>query len=138
MNTFLRLPGVLLASLAACTPSAFAQTSSSPADIPSRVAAQNVVFEDFYQNLLRENPTFATAVGDYRYNNQLGDLSLAAQAREHAESQAFLARLKAIPTDGMGDTDRLSHALLDRQLSMQDEAYSLKLYEMPVNQQRPA
>jgi hypothetical protein len=47
----------------------------------------------------------------------------------------FLARLRAIPTDGMSDNDLLSHRILEKQLEREDVNYALKNYEMPVNQQ---
>ncbi len=122
-------------SLVLSTPRTSAQASAQIATPEARVAAQNSLFEEFYQQGLKNSPERATSIGDYRYNNQLGDASLAATARQHAESDAFLARLRAIPTTGMDDTDRLSHDLLERQLAQQDVNYDLKNYEMPVNQQ---
>ena len=100
-----------------------------------RVAKQNTLFEEFYQAGLKSSPERATSVGDYRYNAQLSDASLEQIARLHAENDAFLARLRAIPTTGMAETDQLSHELLERQLTRADVNYELKNYEMPVNQQ---
>jgi uncharacterized protein (DUF885 family) len=111
--------------------SAFAQT----APVADRVAKQNALFEEFYQTGLKNNPERATAYGDYRYNSQLGQYSLAEIARQHAEADDFLARLKAIPTDGMSDKDLLSHRILEHQFEREDVNYALKNYEMPVNQQ---
>src|SRR5438094_4633104 len=101
----------------------------------NRVAKQNALFEEFYQTDLKNSPERATAYGDYRYNSQLGQYSLAEIARQHAEADDFLARLKAIPTDGMSDKDLLSHRILEKRLEREDVNYSLKNYEMPVNQQ---
>jgi uncharacterized protein (DUF885 family) len=75
--------------------SAFAQM----APVADRVAKQNALFEEYYQASLKNFPERATAFGDYRYNSQLGQVSLAEIARQHAENDDFLARLKAIPTD---------------------------------------
>src|SRR6059058_4204797 len=100
-----------------------------------RVAKQNALFEEFYQTELKNSPERATAYGDYRYNSQLGQYSLAEIARQHAEADDFLARLRAIPTDGMSDKDLLSHRILEKQLEREDVNYGLKNYEMPVNQQ---
>jgi uncharacterized protein (DUF885 family) len=111
--------------------SSFGQTPS----VADRVAKQNALFEEFYQTGLKNFPERATAYGDYRYNSQLGQVSLAAIARQHAEADDFLARLKAIPTDGMDDQDLLSHRILQHQLEREDVNYALKNYEMPVNQQ---
>ena len=105
------------------------------APVADRVAKQNALFEEFYQTELKNSPERATPYGDYRYNSQLGQYSLAEIARQHAEADDFLARLKAIPTDGMSDKDLLSHRILEHQLEREDLNYALKNYEMSVNQQ---
>lgn len=103
--------------------------------VADRVTAQNKLFDEFYETGLKNSPERATSIGDYRYNSLLGQYSLEEIARQHAEADDFRKRLQAIPTEGMGDVDLLSHQLLDRQLEQQDVNYSLKNYEMPVNQQ---
>jgi uncharacterized protein (DUF885 family) len=110
---------------------AFAQMAS----VADRVAEQNKLFDEFYETSLKNSPERATSFGDYRYNSLLGQYSLEEIARQHAEADDFLRRLKAIPTDGMDDKDLLSHRVLERQLEREDVNYSLKNYEMPVNQQ---
>ena len=102
------------------------------------MAEQNKLFDEFYETGLKNSPERATSFGDYRYNSLLSQVSLEEIARQHAEADDFLKRLKAIPTDGMGDKDLLSHRLLERQLEREDINYDLKNYEMPVNQQRTA
>jgi uncharacterized protein (DUF885 family) len=115
---------------------ALASTASGQmAPVGNRVAQQNALFEQFYETELKNNPERATAYGDYRYNALLGQYSLAEIARQHAEGDDFLKRLQAIPTEGMGDKDLLSHQIMQRQLEREDVNYSLKNYEMPVNQQ---
>ena len=109
--------------------SSFGQT------VADRVARQNALFEEYYQAGLKNFPERATSYGDYRYNSQLGQVSLAEIARQHAEADDFLARLRAIPTDGMSESDLLSHRILEKQLEREDVNYALKNYEMPVNQQ---
>jgi len=105
------------------------------APVAERVAEQNKLFDEFYETSLKNSPERATSYGDYRYNSLLGQYSLAEIARQHAESDDFLKRLKAIPTDGMADNDLLSHRILERQLEREDTNYDLKNYEMPINQQ---
>src|SRR5438270_115464 len=105
------------------------------APVADRVAEQNKLFDEFYETGLKNSPERATAYGDYRYNNLLGQYSLKEIARQHAEGDEFLRRLKAIPTDGMGDKDLLSHRVMQRQIEREDINYELKNYEMPVNQQ---
>ena len=100
-----------------------------------RVTKQNALFDEYYQAGLKNFPERATSYGDYLYNSQLGQVSLAEIARQHAEADDFLARLRALPTDGMSDNDLLSHRILEKQLEREDVNYALKNYEMPVNQQ---
>src|SRR5882757_5063369 len=93
-----QLLSLLLASCLAIPATHFrnAQTAS----VDARLAAQNALFEELYQTDLKNAPERATAYGDYRYNDQLSDRSLAAIDRRHTADVANLARLQAIPTTG--------------------------------------
>src|SRR5271169_6685198 len=82
--------------VAACT------ASNSAA---SRLAAQNALFEEYYQADLLAHPERATAIGDYRYNDRLDDYSAAAMLRQHARDERYLERLRAIPTAGFPEQD---------------------------------
>ena len=109
---------------------------SKPADSPERrLAAQNALFEEFWQTSLKLNPTQATAVGDYRYNDKLGDNSLAAVVKRNAMNVAYLAKIKAIKTDGFSEEDRTSHDLFLRNMQENVDDFDLKNYEMPVTAQ---
>jgi uncharacterized protein (DUF885 family) len=127
----------LLAILfAACCFSAAdgASLDRTSASIESQAAAQNLLFEEYYQSELKAHPERATAYGDYRYNDRLDEYSLAALASQHASDQAFLTRLEAIPTKGFSEQDTLSHEVLRSTLRQRIENYRFKEYEMPVNQ----
>ena len=100
-----------------------------------RVAAQNAIFDDYYESELRNFPERATAFGDYRYNDKLDDYSLDAIMQHHKTDESFLARIKAISTVGFADQDQLSHDLLVRVLQQRIADFNLKEYEMPINQQ---
>ena len=118
--------------LAVIAVSVFAQNIKPVAE---RVAAQNALFDEQYESDLRNSPENATAYGDYRYNDKLAERSLAAITQREKTNEEFLARLKAIPTDGFSDQDKLSHDLLVRVLEQRIADFQLKEYEMPVNQQ---
>ena len=114
----------------------FASSSlAAPVDsAASRLAAQNALFEEQYQSDLKSSPQTATAYGDYRYNDQLDNVSMAEAEREHAVDEKFLARLKAISTEGFGEQDLLSHQLMVRMLEQRNEDYAFKDFEMPLSQ----
>jgi len=107
--------------------------AQAPASVASRIAAQNTLFDDAWQAGLKMNPLQATAVGDYRYNDQLGDYSLAAPAARHQRDIADLARIKAIDSSGFPEQDLISHDLFRRQLEQRVEDYDLKEFEMPLS-----
>jgi uncharacterized protein (DUF885 family) len=114
--------------------SASLSLAAAPDSVASRLAAQNALFEEQYQAKLKASPLAATSYGDYRYNDQLDDVSLAEIEREHASDEKFLARLKAISTAGFPEQDILSHELLVRTLEQRNEDYAFKDFEMPISQ----
>ncbi len=126
----MRLSRILLVSL--LSSGAFAQNMKPVAD---RLAAQNALFDEYYETDLRTRPEMATAFGDYRYNDKLTDYSLQGIAAREKSNEEFLARIQAIPTDSFSDQDQLSHDLLIRVLQQRVADFNLKEYEMPINQQ---
>jgi uncharacterized protein (DUF885 family) len=119
----------LIALLVFCSLSAAAK-----APVASRIAAQNALFEEQYQSDLKRHPERATAIGDYRYNDQLDDYSPAGFQLQHALDEDFLAHLVAISTAGFPEQDSLSHEVMRRALAQRIENFKYKEYEMPVNQ----
>jgi len=103
--------------------------------VAERLAAQNALFDEQYESDLRNFPERATSFGDYRYNDKLGDRSLAGIIERNKTDEGFLARLQAISTSGFSDQDQLSHDLLIRVLEQRIADFNLKEYEMPINQQ---
>jgi uncharacterized protein (DUF885 family) len=123
-----------LALAAACLNPSLTAMGASTDSVASRIAAQNTLFEEQYQSDLKASPQTATAYGDYRYNDQLDDASLAEVEREHATDQKFLVRLSAISTDGFPEQDLVSHHLMQRILQRRNESYTFGDYEMPLSQ----
>jgi uncharacterized protein (DUF885 family) len=107
--------------------------AQAPSSVATRLAAQNALFDDSWQATLKMNPTLATAVGDYRYNDRLSDASLAATAARHELEVADLARIKAIDPTGFPEKDLISHDLFLRQLQQRVDDYDLKEFEMPLS-----
>ena len=112
-----------------------AGAQSAAQTVEARLATQNALFAESWETNLKLSPTLATAVGDYRYNDKLGDNSLAAIAQRHQIDQAFLARISAISPESFSEEDRTSHDLFLRSLKERVEDYDLKGYEMPINAQ---
>lgn len=95
-----------------------APVSAAPAD------DLNAVIDESWQAFLRNNPVYATSLGERRYDDRVDDLSLAARDAQAKEAQAFVARLDAIPDTGLDAGGRTNKALLRRMLSEQVESNS--------------
>ena len=111
----------------------FTAAAKDSEPVPERIAAQNALFEEQYEADLKSHPERATAIGDYRYNDQLDDFSPAASQRQNEADQKFLSRLNAISTAGFGEQDKLSHEVMKRFLAQRMTNFKFKEYEMPVN-----
>jgi uncharacterized protein (DUF885 family) len=125
-----------LAGLPACLLLVFSAPlcAKGAASVEERVAEQNALFDEYYETELKTHPEMASAYGDYRYNDQLNDYSLAGVESENKRDQDWLARLKAIAVAGFPEQDRLSHEVLERTLEQRIANHGFKEYEMPVNQ----
>jgi uncharacterized protein (DUF885 family) len=117
---------LLLAMLMAC--STVTPAIAAPGDDLARV------IDDHWRWYLRNNPVLASAAGVRDYDSELGDFSIAAMDRQAQEAGAFVARLDAIPDDGLTPAARVDKALLRRLLSEQVEGnlYGSRLMNMSI------
>jgi uncharacterized protein (DUF885 family) len=99
-----------LAIFAAAALAIAAPAAAAPADDLHRL------MDEHYRWLLRESPTEASALGVHDYDAAIRDISPEARDRRAAQAQAFLVRLRAIPEAPLAPADRVSRAILIRQL----------------------
>jgi uncharacterized protein (DUF885 family) len=109
-------------------------SSQSTDSAAARLATQNALFREQFEDDMRASPESETARGDYRDNALLDDYSLAASTKQNAVDRAYRAKLEAISTEGFPEQDRLSHDLLLHVLDNRLADYMLKDYEMPISQ----
>ena len=103
-------------------------------DQAARLQAFNALLDEQWQYSLRDTPEFATTIGDYRYNDQLSDLSLAHTEQHRKDDESFLKRFQAVDTSGFAEQDRLSQELMVKQIQDDLKNIALKNYEMPLDQ----
>ena len=98
-------------------------TASAP---PSPLAADAVAgvtdpalrgaIADHWEYTMRWAPTYATTLGDHRYDAVLAPQDAASIQRMHQERDALIARLGAIDPARLGAADRVTYQLLREQL----------------------
>jgi uncharacterized protein (DUF885 family) len=96
--------------------------------------ALNSLFNDYWEDRLKHDPEFASSIGDKRYNDQINDYSVKAVNDSLAREQNLLMRLAAIDVTGLSDQEKISHDLLLRQFTEDQEAAPFKEWEMPIDQ----
>jgi len=100
----------------------------------NNVASLNRLYEEYWELILKENPTFATYLGDHRYDNWLEDVS--AEAYEHRIEgfRKLLTDLKGFKRPVSGE-DRLNYDLFKRELALQIEGAKYQPYLLAITQQ---
>ena len=102
--------------------------------LDARVKTLNSISSDYWEDLLKHQPDFASSIGDNRYNDQLPDYSVQAYNESLARGRAFLSRLTEVDAAGMTDQQQLSKDLLVRTLIENQQEARFKPWELPVNQ----
>lgn len=111
-----------------------AANSGMKADPKERAQQLASLLSEEWEHELRSDPEMATALGDNRYNDRLGDNSPQFFQSEVEQDRKFLARFEAFDPAGLSAQDALSRELMIRKLREQIEDAEFKPWEMPANQ----
>ncbi|HEX6367737.1 MAG TPA: DUF885 domain-containing protein [Longimicrobium sp.] len=90
------------------------------------------LFADDWEVTLRENPSFATSLGDRRFNHLLDPTAPEDVRRRTEENRRFLARLEAIPRDSLTPDERIHYDIYGRQVRLAIEEVELGLHLIPI------
>ena len=93
----------------------------------------NGLLDEVWENQMADFPTFASSLGDRRYNDQWTDQSLAAVEKRHIKDREFLRRLYAIDRNELSEAEQLNFELFRRELQNDVDAYQFKAYLMPFS-----
>ncbi|HBR56610.1 MAG TPA: hypothetical protein DEA22_03935, partial [Blastocatellia bacterium] len=105
---------------------AFSQSADS--------AELKAFFEAEWQWNLEQSPTFASFLGDKRYNARWNDQSLDAFARRNRHHAEALEKLKLFDSAKLTPRDALNRDLFLRDLESAIKNYEAGLYLLPINQ----
>lgn len=105
----------LLALCLAVASAGMLPAQRTPARAPD--AAFQRLLDDHWRWTLRERPVLATTLGVRAHDRELGDVSLAAMDRRAREAAGFLARLDGLDTTRLAPEERVTRAILRRELA---------------------
>ncbi len=94
----------------------------------------HALFAEDWEHTMERSPTWASELGDRRWNDRWDDLSLATAEREHQRTQATLQRLLSIPRAQLSEGDRLNFALFKFQTKLGLEEYRQRTFLLAISQ----
>jgi uncharacterized protein (DUF885 family) len=100
----------------------------------SEDAKLNALLEEEWEYGLKQNPIFATLLGDLRYNDQLPDESIDAVKRDQAHSVEVLKKLEAIDRSRLSESNQLNYELYLLNTKQDIEGHRFPDYVMMINQ----
>ncbi|HYN85839.1 MAG TPA: DUF885 domain-containing protein [Pyrinomonadaceae bacterium] len=94
----------------------------------------HALLEEEWEWTMREYPTFASSLGDRRYNDLWTDVSIESYERRHRHRQEVLARLTRIDRRRLSAADQLNYDLFRKDIEESIEGHKFRTYLLPVNQ----
>jgi prolyl oligopeptidase len=93
------------------------------------------LFEEEWEYTLREDRTFASYLGDRRYNDRWPDVSLAAIERRHEHDKEVLHKLDAIAYEALPEADKTNYTLFRKEYENNVEGHPFRSYLLPLSHQ---
>ncbi|MDQ2070447.1 DUF885 domain-containing protein [Natronospira bacteriovora] len=123
---------LLLGLLAACAEND--GVSEHERQAADAVAALHQLFDDEWERALRESPTYASAQGDRRWNDQWPDLSEEARAARQAAEREVIERLDAIDRSLLPAEEQLNYDLFRTDYETRIEGHDFDSHLITLNQ----
>ena len=120
-----RFPSILITAVLLLQAAEFAAADAT--------ADFQALLDESWEYQMQEFPTFASYLGDRRYNDRWTDQSLDAIARRQAKNRDFLQRLYAIDRSVLSDGDSINYELFRRELQSEVDRYRFRAYLMPFS-----
>jgi uncharacterized protein (DUF885 family) len=96
-------------------------------------AAVNDLADRFWDGVLERDPTWATVLGDERFNDRWPDLGPDGRAAEEAAYRSVLVEAAEIPTEGLGPEQVITRDLLILVAENHLEALAQKQYQLAID-----
>jgi uncharacterized protein (DUF885 family) len=94
----------------------------------------HALFDAEWEHMMEVAPTWASHLGDRRYNDRWPDASLAAVEREHAHDRQVLAQIDAIRRDALPPAEQLNYDLFRLRYEQSVEGFRFGQHLIPVDQ----
>jgi uncharacterized protein (DUF885 family) len=109
-------------------------TSAGFAQNAATTKALHHLFDREWEYDLQQDPTRASRLGDRRWNDRWGDVSLTAIKSRHDHDLEVLRQLAAIDRGKLSTADQLNYDLFKKDYESSVEEYQYRWYLIPLNQ----
>ena len=89
--------------------------------------------KEYWEYVLQHNPTFATYIGDHRYNDALEDLSEGALSAQNGYFKDLLVKTEKVDEDMLTDGNSLNRTLLVNTLTNNIEMFRHRTHYLPLD-----
>ncbi|HEX8475946.1 MAG TPA: DUF885 domain-containing protein [Pyrinomonadaceae bacterium] len=94
----------------------------------------HALFDAEWDWTMEQNPTWASTLGDRRWNDMWDDMSLDAIQRRHQHRLDTLARLRTVDRNKLSPADQLNYDLFKKDYETETEEFQYRMYLLPLNQ----
>jgi len=104
------------------------------ADVNTQASADfEALLDEVWESNMANFPTFASSLGDRRFNTEWTDQSLRAIAARHDENRQFLARLYEMERNALDTNDQLNYELFRRKLENDVDGHQFNRHLLPFS-----
>lgn len=122
---------LILVAILFMTGSGISRGATMPSSASEKLSAIGAEYWDW---LMRSAPTWATYLGDHRFDEELEDLSARARMARQGRLQRFRARIAELDKSALTPAERVSAGVLDSKLAIDLEGLEVRSHEYDVNQ----
>ncbi len=94
----------------------------------------HALFDSEWEYTMEQNPTWASQLGDRRWNDRWDDVSLAAVEAQHKHGLEVIEKLKQIDRAQLSPADQLNYDLFKKDYEISAEMHKYRWYLLPLNQ----
>jgi uncharacterized protein (DUF885 family) len=109
-------------------------TAQNAAQNNEATRALHALFDAEWEYTMEQNPTYASTLGDRRWNDRWDDDSLEAIRKREAHAAELLTRLNRIERARLSPADQLNYDLFKKDAEMDVEGFKYRTYLLPINQ----
>ncbi len=127
---------LLMAGLAATAAGMLALAAPATVDVAQAESKKlNAIFDEYFEEYLKQNPILATSIGDPRYNDRfVVGISPAAIAAAEKLQRDYLTRVQTVDRAALPAADQLSYEVFKSGREREIEGFKFPAELIPLNQ----